>query len=432
LAANFEDARLPIWSSDGRFILFSGCRSSEQPLRTCVDWWVTNADGVHFTKTGAMPLLRRQEIIPADTVGVWRGDTLFFSGRRQNTDSLWELSISEPEFRAVGRPRQLTSGDAGGTAVSIAENGSIAIGRMSGALHVWRIDHAATTLTASPSKVTGEGASDISPNVSHNGRWLVFGRRYGKYRDIWLKDLWSGRETALVLSKFNKASPLIDDSGTNIVYEQQEPEASTIWIARGQYQRKLCAACSNPTAWFGDGAFFYSESSPTKIMVMDIRTEEPHVALDAPFAVSNADWSPANRYLLFTASPDGSRKQVFATSFPLPGAEQGRDWIPITRESEWADRPRWSGDGKTIFYLSNRDGFRCLWGQRFDPALGKVTGPPFAVTHYHNPRISPDRVRQRSFNISVSGNSIFLNLGEEAESIWIGNLRLGRYIPRFF
>jgi WD40 repeat protein len=158
-------------------------------------------------------------------------------------------------------------------------------------------------------------------------------------------------------------------------------------------------------------------------MIMDLGTGASTSALDGHSgSVGNADWSPASQYLLFTASPDGSRKQTFAVRFPRATGQPVGDWIPVTSELEWSDRPRWSGDGKTIFYLSNRDGFYCIWAQHFDLVLGKATGSPFAVAHYHNPRISPDRVKQSSFAMAVSGDSVFLNLGEVTESIWIGKL----------
>jgi WD40 repeat protein len=423
LATDFEDARLPIWSSDSRFILFSGCRAPGQPLRACSDWWVMSADGARFFKTGAMALLSQHQLMPRDTLG-WQGEQVIFGGTHGDVNSLWELTVSRRSLRAVGRPKQLTSGDASETEVTVAEDGSIAFGRLSGALHVWRIDNAATRLESSPAKVTGEAAVDISPNVSHNGHWLVFGRGSRSHREVWLKDLQSGRENVSVISSFDKASPLIDDSGTEIVYEQREPEASTIWIARDQSLNKVCAACGNPTAWFGDGeAFFYSGNRPSKIMIMDLGTGASTSALDGHSgSVGNADWSPASQYLLFTASPDGSRKQTFAVRFPRAIGQPVGDWIPVTSELEWSDRPRWSGDGKTIFYLSNRDGFYCIWAQHFDLVLGKATGSPFAVAHYHNPRISPDRVKQSSFAMAVSGDSVFLNLGEVTESIWIGKL----------
>ena len=435
LAPDFEDARLPTWSSDGRFLLFRGCRTVGQPLRACMDWWVMSADGTSFFKTGAMAILRQQQITPRDRLG-WQGDRVIFDGLQADVNSLWELAISRGDWRAVGKPRRLTTGEGGERGVTLAADNSIAFGRLSSALHIWRLDHASMPSATSLTKLTREAAFDSCPNVSRSGEWLVFGRGSRSRKDIWLQNLRSGRETASVFSEFDKGSPLVDDSGSRIIYEQREPEGSTIWLASGPSRRKLCAGCSNPTGWFGGGeAFFYSGAQSTKILVMDIVGGASRVAVDGRSeSVGNADWSPANQHLLFTASPDGSRKQVFAVQFPRATGQPAGKWIPVTSESEWSDWPRWSGDGKTVFYLSNRDGFYCVWGKRFDPDSGEVTGAPFGVAHYHNPRTSPDRVRRGSFAMTVSGDSIFLNLGEVTESVWTAKLAAPHFfgLPRIF
>jgi hypothetical protein len=114
---------------------------------------------------------------------------------------------------------------------------------------------------------------------------------------------------------------------------------------------------------------------------------------------------------------------VFAVSFPRSAQAVTGEWIPITSDSEFSQRPRWSVDGKTIFYLSTRDDFSCVWGQHFDIESRRITSKPFAVMHYHNPRFSPGRIAQRSFNLSVSGGSIYLNVGETNASIWTGILK---------
>jgi serine/threonine protein kinase/Tol biopolymer transport system component len=423
LAADFADARMAAWSDDGRFLLFRGCRAPGQPLRLCSDWWVMSADGSAPIQTGAMTLLRRLQISPRDRQA-WHGDKVIFDGAYKDINSLWEIGLSRRDFRVVGHPRQLTSGEGGERGVTVAGDGSIAFYRLSSALHIWRIDHASIPSAASTAKVTGEAAVDVRPYVSRNGYWLIFGRGSRSHKDIWLKDLRSKLEAPSVTSEWDKSSPIVDDSGKTIVYEQREPEASAIWLAAGQSRRKLCTGCGSPTAWLGDGeAFFYSGSKSSSILVMDTSSGMSRVAVDGgDTSVGDADWSPASQYLLFTASPDGSRKQVYAARFPRSASQPVADWIPVTSDSEWSDRPRWSGDGKTVFFLSNRDGFYCVWGQYFDPVTSRPRGLPFAIAHYHNPRISPDRVRRISFAMAASGDSVFLNIGEVAASVWTGKL----------
>ena len=107
-------------------------------------------------------------------------------------------------------------------------------------------------------------------------------------------------------------------------------------------------------------------------------------------------------------------------SMPRSTGVPASEWIPISTDSEWSDKPRWSDDGKVVFFLSTRDGFSCVWGQRFDPVAGVIQGPPFAVAHFHNSRLSPQNVEPNSFQLSVAGDSIYLNLGEINASIWTG------------
>src|SRR4029077_17466189 len=58
LAADFRDARLPVWSSDGEYLLFTGCCTGGQPMPTCSEWWVTSRDGARVQNTGSLALLR--------------------------------------------------------------------------------------------------------------------------------------------------------------------------------------------------------------------------------------------------------------------------------------------------------------------------------------------------------------------------------------
>lgn len=426
LAADFKDARWPVWSSDGRYVLFTGCRTGDQPMPACSEWWVTNREGTSVQDTGGLALLREQQIQLIDEIGGWYRDAILFSGRRGTTASLWELAIPRTNLKVEGKPLQLTSGDAREVAPSLADNGTIAFEHLTGALHIWRIGHASNQKVVTVTKVTQDAAVDISPSISHDGRWLVFLRTVGSPRDIWIKDMQSGAESLFLTSTQDKFSPIIDDLGRTVVFEGLDGGIPTVFTTtRSQPTRRLCSGCSNPTGWFAeDRAVFYREAMPSKIKMVDLLTGKARVVLEERgYSLSEATWSPENQYLLFTASRSGNKKQVFAVLFPKSAQSPTGEWIPITGESEFSDRPQWSSDGKTIFYLSSRDGFSCVWGQNFDSKSRAATSRPFPVMHYHNPRFSPARVTSRSFNLSVSGDSIYLNVGEINTSVWTGVLK---------
>jgi serine/threonine protein kinase len=433
LVGDFLDARTPVWSSTGEYVLFNGCRSTDQPMPACSEWWVTSSDGKRIRSTGALALLHREQILPI-AVGGWNHNTLLFSGRRGSITSLWELSLSETNPKAVGIPRQLTAGDAREVAASIADDNTVAFEHFTGALHVWRIDDAAKRKPLAPTKVTQDAAVDISPFVSHNGNWLAFSRGSGNQRDIWVKDLKSGTESPFVSSSLDKLYPIISDSGKTIAFEQRDAYVPSIFASIvGQSPKQICIGCSDPTGWFdGDRAVLYREGMPSKIKMTEVSTGKSEVVVEAQdFSLDDGSWSPENQYLLFTATAKDGRKQVFAVSFPTLTQRVTGEWSPITPKSEFSYRPRWSGDGKSIFYLSTRDGFSCVWGQDFDKRLGKATSKPFAVMHYHNPRFSPARVAERSFNLSVAEDTIYLNVGEANASIWTAVMKRSGFLSIF-
>jgi hypothetical protein len=242
----------------------------------------------------------------------------------------------------------------------------------------------------------------------------------------------SGSESLFLSSDVDKLSPIVDDTGETIAFEVRGMgDQSVFTLTRGQSAKRLCTGCGNPTGWFdSDRTVFYKSGVPSKIKMSVLKTAEEKTIMGADgISFGDASWSPANQHLLFTASKDGITKQVFAVRFPTSTQTIGSKWIPITGQSEFSERPRWSGDGKTIYYMSTRDGFGCIWGQRFDSKSETSAGKPFAVMHYHNTRFSPASVVARSFNLSVSGDSVYLNVGEENSSIWTGMLKQKSFVP---
>jgi hypothetical protein len=88
----------------------------------------------------------------------------------------------------------------------------------------------------------------------------------------------------------------------------------------------------------------------------------------------------------------------------------------------WSDKPHWSSNGKSLYFYSNADGYRCIWSRAFNPVIGAPAGPLRPIQHLHNSRLSSMSVSQPVRSFAVTSNRIFLNLAENSASIWMSSL----------
>ena len=83
-------------------------------------------------------------------------------------------------------------------------------------------------------------------------------------------------------------------------------------------------------------------------------------------------------------------------------------------------QPFWSSDGRLLYFLSERDGFRCVWAVRIDTATGGAAGEPFGVRHFHQFRHSLlDFNDVADIGLSVAGRNLYLALREIQSNIWL-------------
>ncbi|MGA2048538.1 MAG: protein kinase [Terracidiphilus sp.] len=426
LASGMKDARTPVWNSDGRHILFAGCADTKRPFPACKDWWITSTDGETPRATGAIEVLISQGLRPSIYFGGWQGDAVVFSAAHNSSIGLWEIELNAAKAKVHGIAKQLISGDNRDFIVSSSIVGnSLAIGQWNPAVHIWRIEHAGSPARAKATKITNDPEFDLGPSVSHNGRWLIFARGYSNDREIRVEDTSTGMERFLRFDESTKYAPIIDDSGTTIAYEASENGVPGIWVATlGGPHNKLCSECGNPTGWLGDGkAILFGNAALTEVKVQDVAGGRAHTILSVPGgAVRDAVWSPENGFILFTVLKPDTNGQIFAARIS-PGADAPDDhWVEISAASDFSRKPRWSGDGKTIYYLSKKDGNWCVWGQHFNSVLGRAAGNAFPVQHFHDQKFSPAAINAAGLNLSAGGDSLYLNVLETGGTIYLGKL----------
>jgi hypothetical protein len=93
--------------------------------------------------------------------------------------------------------------------------------------------------------------------------------------------------------------------------------------------------------------------------------------------------------------------------------------MPLTSGNDVSDKPFWSPNGRLIYYLSNRDGFGCLYMQRVDPSTGRALGEPTVLKHLHEAQQSILRVGMGSAGITGSRDKIVFNMSSSTSDIWL-------------
>jgi dipeptidyl aminopeptidase/acylaminoacyl peptidase len=103
---------------------------------------------------------------------------------------------------------------------------------------------------------------------------------------------------------------------------------------------------------------------------------------------------------------------------PATARETGAHaWMALTDPNDWSDKPRWSPDGRAVYFVRRTDGYWNVWRVRFDPIRGRPIGPPIQVTRFSNPELEISPLFGMA-DIEVSPKSLILTMMERSGSVW--------------
>ena len=152
--------------------------------------------------------------------------------------------------------------------------------------------------------------------------------------------------------------------------------------------------------------------SPPHLM----RREQRRKLLPKPeYSLWQPHYSSNGRWIVFQAV---SNEETAARSTLYVMPSEGGTWRKITDGSVWDDKPRWSVDSKTIYYVSGRGAFFNLWGIHFDDSTGEAVGKPFRVSDFDKPSFTIPRWIP-VVALSVTQNRLLVTMQESSGNVWV-------------
>jgi Tol biopolymer transport system component len=280
---------------------------------------------------------------------------------------------------------------------------------------------AAAATDNAPKRWTDGLDLNISPSISRDGTKLAYISNRSGNPDGWLKNLQTGRESALTETPWSEGYARISKDGSQVMFIVRKSSGKGALASidsGGGISRTYCGNCGDALYgdWMDDGhSFVYN--SQNGLSLLRIPSGES-VELVKGFVLEPRG-SHDGRWILFHSAPTPTIRQVFVAPF-REGLIPREAWIPVTGEVGLNRNGAWAPDGRRVYFLSDRDGFRCIWAQNLDAASKRPVGDPFAVHHSHYARFSLfNFIGQGNISLTATQDRLFFAEPEITGNIWM-------------
>lgn len=319
------------------------------------------------------------------------GRHLFFEGRSGSASNLWRVAVDPSTLHWLGGIDRLTAGAGIDSGVTVSPDGArLAFGVSTSQTAIWAFgfDPIAGKLTDAGWPVTATYPQEMGVDAPPDGRKLVYRASRNERQEVWEQPLGASPRLLLSTSEWDPTGPKWSRDGTLLAYRRTrrgppgsdaEPAVSILAVER-QQERLLVTppgVTLTPSDWSSDGRSILAACrlagmvhlGACVLSVADDTPEDRRITMlwaDDTRSMMQLRYSPDERWISFITTP---RARGVATIYTMPAA--GGPWTAVTDGSWYDDKPRWAPDGRTIYFVSNRNG-------RASGAAGSIrrTGSP--------------------------------------------------------
>ncbi|HEU0140787.1 MAG TPA: hypothetical protein VFQ79_13785, partial [Bryobacteraceae bacterium] len=427
ILADVEGALYPLWTRDGKRIIYIGLLHDGASEKEEYDWFITDVDTGspapgRSVAMGVSEMLRKQGFpdVSSSTIPMdWNGAAILFNFKNQRISELWQLPISPETWKPTGPASRLLLGPE----LQYARSASVGGARILAAAtdrqtnDLWSVPLSSGV----PRQVTRDeslrqGMAGTIPRVTADGNKLIFPSERSGHLDLWLKDLPTGNATRLTSRPGTKNRPAITPDGTTVAWNQGESGSRSLHVMdiRTGTPRWVCSDCGDLVDIASDArsALTISRGRLSRIGLANGQSSE--ILNNPAITPVHASFSPDIKWVAFAAFRSGEdpvKGFIAPLADPLPGEDS---WIRLTEAPHHLSFA-WSPDGNSVYYFSMQDGFRCLWSQTLNPSTKRPVNSPRAVCHFHKDSPYP----WFGSWIAAAHDKIILNLSTTSSDVFI-------------
>jgi Tol biopolymer transport system component len=368
----------------------------------------------------------------ADTRFSWdpSGSAIYFERTFAGATNLWKMRVNSKTLEGIGIER-LTTGAGYDSGVSISPDGKkLAFSGESRKIQIWvaPFDPHSGKLTGHGEAVTSPGVEAWIPSLAPDGGTLAFSGSRGSGWQIWQKSLKAGAEIPVAGGdSYSRAYPMWSPDGKFIAYPRMKGSENSIviWSSESREERAIPDGGDLELyGWAPDGkqlvvSKWNHQTQRAEIWLIPLAPGSPprKITADPEYFLFQGQLSPDGHWMVFEAlrdHPNGRESTIYIVR------SGGSAWIRVTNSQQWDDKPRWSPDGRTIYFVSSRSGFYNIWGVRFDADSGKVASDPFRVTEFDNPALMVP-IYIPDVGLSVAPGHLAVTISQSSGGIWMLN-----------
>ena len=379
LAPDLSSAHHPAWTEDGKHILFMGNRTGE-PLE--FDLWVLPVNARTPNATGVIKALRAQGFTGNPEPFALHDNSLIMPLKTGDAVNLWRVRLTRNQFQLAGAPEQLTFGTGLERLASVSRDGRLVFSAGQENSDLWELP-----LDANRGEVKGEArqltrdtADDTFPHLAANGSRVAFISRRTGNDDVWTLDMATGKTSVLLSTAAREFYPKLSRDGSIAAFGSVADDRRSVIImsTSNGVARRLCEDCGMVRDLSADGARILLQlGPPAHIGLLDAATRQVSPLYRHPrFQVYAPKLSSDEKWVAFQAVEQNTTRTLYVAPF-RPGPEiPPEEWIEVTNGRFLDRNPYWSPDGNLLYFLSERDSFRCIWALRLHPSTRQPLGDP--------------------------------------------------------